>query len=234
MAEYDALARSRKNHVMFSHHIATANGGKANIAALPRTGDAVAAPVGNLIERNTAPGGGRLAQHESGTRGGVDLLVVMRLDDLDIEIFIQSFGDLAGELHEQVHSEAHVAGTDDGGVAGSSVEPFEVLRRKSGGTDHVDCAGLCGTVVSDRVAGGRDCQGRPARGQNCLGYGLARTFVEGFRQADAQFITEANPWGYVWRLAESPDAFGLTMGQVLSLPMVGLGLVILLVARRRA
>jgi len=67
-----------------------------------------------------------------------------------------------------------------------------------------------------------------------LGYGLARTFVEGFRQADAQFISPDNPWGYIWRLGEGAETFGLTMGQTLSLPMVGVGLIILLLSRKRA
>ena len=66
-----------------------------------------------------------------------------------------------------------------------------------------------------------------------LGYGLARVFVEGFRQADPQFITDINPWGHVWRLGESAEAWGLTMGQLLSLPMVAAGILVLLVARRR-
>ncbi|WP_108482540.1 prolipoprotein diacylglyceryl transferase [Oceaniglobus ichthyenteri] len=56
------------------------------------------------------------------------------------------------------------------------------------------------------------------------GYGLARSFVELFRQADAQFITPTNPWGYVWQIGD----WGLSMGQILSLPMIliGLGLII--------
>ena len=65
-----------------------------------------------------------------------------------------------------------------------------------------------------------------------LGYGLARLVVEQFRQADAQFVTAGNPWGHVLRLGE----YGLTMGQVLSLPMVAVGLALLAwsEARRRA
>ncbi len=66
-----------------------------------------------------------------------------------------------------------------------------------------------------------------------LGYGLARTLVEGFRQADAQFISPDNPFGHIWRLGETPETWGLTMGQILSLPMVALGLLVLLAARRR-
>lgn len=61
------------------------------------------------------------------------------------------------------------------------------------------------------------------------GYGLARMFVELFRVADAQFITPDNPLGHV----VGGPVVGLTMGQLLSLPMVLLGLFLILRARRR-
>lgn len=61
------------------------------------------------------------------------------------------------------------------------------------------------------------------------GYGLARMFIELFRVADAQFITPENPLGHVIGGA----GFGLSMGQVLSLPMVLLGLFLILRALRR-
>lgn len=48
------------------------------------------------------------------------------------------------------------------------------------------------------------------------GYAAARIFVEFFRVADVQFITPDNPLGRV--------ALGLSMGQLLSLPMLALGL----------
>jgi phosphatidylglycerol:prolipoprotein diacylglycerol transferase len=65
-------------------------------------------------------------------------------------------------------------------------------------------------------------------------YGAARSFVEGFRQADPQFITADNPFGHVIRFGAGPEALGLTMGQCLSLPMIAIGLVILWRARRAA
>lgn len=52
-----------------------------------------------------------------------------------------------------------------------------------------------------------------------IGYGLSRFVVEIFRQADAQFITPENPLGHVIQLA----GFGLSMGQLLSLPMIAAG-----------
>lgn len=48
------------------------------------------------------------------------------------------------------------------------------------------------------------------------GYGLARFLVEFVRQPDAQFISEGNPLGLAFQL----NGYGLTMGQILSLPMV--------------
>jgi phosphatidylglycerol:prolipoprotein diacylglycerol transferase len=62
------------------------------------------------------------------------------------------------------------------------------------------------------------------------GYGAARFVVEYFRQADAQFITPDNPLGHVIRLG---DSFGITMGQLLSLPMLAAGIALVLYARRR-
>jgi len=62
---------------------------------------------------------------------------------------------------------------------------------------------------------------RPGRiaGTFFAGYGLSRFFVEFFRQADAQYITPENPLGHVIGGA----GLGLSMGQVLSLPMIALG-----------
>lgn len=54
-----------------------------------------------------------------------------------------------------------------------------------------------------------------ALGTFLAGYGLSRIFVEFFRMADAQYITPDNPFGHV--------ALGMTMGQLLSLPMLLIG-----------
>lgn len=48
------------------------------------------------------------------------------------------------------------------------------------------------------------------------GYGAARFAVEFVRQADGQFITPDNPLGHVLHAG----GFGLSMGQILSLPMI--------------
>ncbi len=68
-----------------------------------------------------------------------------------------------------------------------------------------------------------------ALGLFLAGYGLSRFVVEFFRQADAQFITPDNPLGHVL----GGPVWGVTMGQLLSLPMVVIGLAFWLRARRR-
>ncbi len=62
------------------------------------------------------------------------------------------------------------------------------------------------------------------------GYGFARFLVEFYRVADAQFVTPENPLGRVLHIGD----FGLSMGQLLSVPMIVAGLLVLGIARRRA
>lgn len=78
----------------------------------------------------------------------------------------------------------------------------------------------------------RDALKRPGTvaGVFFTGYGLSRFLVEFFRQPDAQFVTPDNPLGLAWHMG----GYGLTMGQMLSAPMIALGLVLVLRARRAA
>ncbi len=73
---------------------------------------------------------------------------------------------------------------------------------------------------------------RPGRvfGIFLIGYALARSALEGFRQADAQFVTPDNPHGQVIRFGTE---WGLTMGQTLSLPMLALGILLVVLSARR-
>lgn len=67
-----------------------------------------------------------------------------------------------------------------------------------------------------------------------IGYGAARSFVENFRQGDGFYISPDNPSGQVLRFGEGAEALGLTMGQVLSMPMIAIGVGFVLHARRTA
>lgn len=92
--------------------------------------------------------------------------------------------------------------------------------------------GLCLGLILLWLAFGRGALKKPGlvAGLFFAGYGVARFIVEFFRLADAEFITPDNPYGHVLRLTET---FGITMGQLLSLPMVLLGLAVIALGRRQ-
>ncbi|KEJ88848.1 prolipoprotein diacylglyceryl transferase [Sulfitobacter donghicola] len=62
------------------------------------------------------------------------------------------------------------------------------------------------------------------------GYGIARFLVEFVRQPDTQFISNGNPLGLAWHIG----GYGLTMGQILCLPMIAIGLYFIIRSRRAA
>jgi phosphatidylglycerol:prolipoprotein diacylglycerol transferase len=66
-------------------------------------------------------------------------------------------------------------------------------------------------------------------GMFLIGYGAARSAVELVRQPDAFYQSPANPLGLAWQWGETT---GLTMGQILSIPMILVGLLVLTAARR--
>nr|WP_213396332.1 prolipoprotein diacylglyceryl transferase [Yoonia sp.] len=61
------------------------------------------------------------------------------------------------------------------------------------------------------------------------GYGMSRFIVEFVRQPDAQFVSPGNPLGWAVQFGD----YGLTMGQVLTLPMIVIGLVVVMATLRR-
>lgn len=100
-----------------------------------------------------------------------------------------------------------------------------------------DVAGICArhpsqlyeALLEGVVLGGlliwlawrRDAFKRPGTimGTFLAGYGIARFMVEFVRQPDAQFVSAGNPLG----LALELGGYGLTMGQLLCLPMIAVG-----------
>ena len=59
-------------------------------------------------------------------------------------------------------------------------------------------------------------------------YGGSRFFIEYFRQADLQFITAENPYGHIMIFSQNMLEYGgLTMGQILCIPMIIIGLTLL-------
>ena len=62
-----------------------------------------------------------------------------------------------------------------------------------------------------------------------VGYSISRFIIEFVRQSDGQFITAENPMGYALQLGSA----GLSMGQLLSLPMLAFGLYLIWQSKKR-
>lgn len=87
---------------------------------------------------------------------------------------------------------------------------------------------LLGTILWVLMATGALKRPGLLLGVFLMGYGLSRAVVELFRQPDAQFVGPGNPLGLALQFGD----WGLTMGQILSLPMIAVGLWFALRARR--
>lgn len=61
-----------------------------------------------------------------------------------------------------------------------------------------------------------------------FGYGSARFFIEFFRAPDLQFVSDINPQGFILQIN---DWFGVSMGQLLSLPMIIVGIIVIIWSR---
>ena len=121
VAQDHALALPGKDHVVFAHDIPTTDCREPDGTGPAGPGDPVAATVGDVIQRHAQPLGRGLPEHQGRTRRRVDLLVVMGLDHFDIEVLAKCLGHLAGQAHQQVHPQRHVAGPDHDGMAGGVV-----------------------------------------------------------------------------------------------------------------
>lgn len=67
-------------------------------------------------------------------------------------------------------------------------------------------------------------------GSFLLGYGVIRFSIEFLREPDAFFITNENPYGYV---VEFFPGIGMSMGQLLSVPMFVFGLLMIILVSKR-
>ena len=142
MTQHDTLTIGSKDHVMFAHHVTASNGSEPDIADPASTGDAISAPVCDIIERHPPPLGGGLAQHEGRAGGCVDLVAVMRLDHFDVEIRIQRSGDASGQANQKIDAKAHIACSNNHRVAGCSCNFLQILRLEAGGANNMHGPGL--------------------------------------------------------------------------------------------
>ena len=144
MAQHDTLAFAREDHVMLAHDVATAHRSKADVTPGPRPGDAITPRVAHCVQGHAAPCRRSLAQHQGSARWRIHLHAVMRLDHLDVPVGVQRLGHQPGHPHQQVQSQAHVAGAHDHRVMRGQRNGAQMLCLQPCGADHMHGTGLGG------------------------------------------------------------------------------------------
>ena len=140
MHKLDALCRPGEDHTVVADYRAATQRGKADIAGAAHAGVAVTRTHRALLEVDTAALRRRAPEHECGSRGGVDLLVVVHLEDLDIEVFPKRFRDALDQRLQHIDAHAEVAGFDDDSAPAGRADQLLVFAAQPGGADDMhDC-----------------------------------------------------------------------------------------------
>ena len=96
MAQHNAFTWSCKQYIVFPNDVTTTHGDKSNIPGFARTRNAITTRIFYIVQGNASPVGGGLTQHQRGPRWRIDLVPMMRLDDLNVIVVVKRSGDLAG------------------------------------------------------------------------------------------------------------------------------------------
>ena len=94
----DPLTFTSEDHGVITHNISGADRAKANGVATSRAGAALASINGRFLKISAERLSNRFAQTECRARGGIDLVAVMRLDDLHVDAITQSESRSLSEL----------------------------------------------------------------------------------------------------------------------------------------
>lgn len=142
MRDLKALRVRGEQHGVLPNHASTAQGGKADIAALAGASVAITDALRCFLQRHAAAGSSRLAEHQCRAGGGIDLHPVMHFQHLNIKVGIEGFGNAARDGGQQVNSHTHITGLDDGRVASGGVQGGMVGLAQARGADDVHDASV--------------------------------------------------------------------------------------------
>ncbi|SPU65128.1 Uncharacterised protein [Brucella melitensis] len=168
--KYDTLARVCQNHRMVANDGTAAQRGKADGAGFARASIAITHAHAVIRQRNVASARCRFTKQQRRAGWRINLVPVVHFQNFYVEIFRpKSLCRLLHEHGEEIDAEAHIAGLDDGGVAGGGADFLIILCRTASGADHMNDAGLrrkpgkfhtCGRAgeIKDTVRLGEDWQ----------------------------------------------------------------------------
>jgi hypothetical protein len=116
VGDFQTFADAGEHHRMVTDDIAAAQGGETDGARITLAGDALAAINGAGIQVTPQCVGDDFAHPQRGAGRRIDLVPVMRFDNLDIELVIQHARRHVQQLQRQIDADTHVGREHDGNL----------------------------------------------------------------------------------------------------------------------
>jgi hypothetical protein len=134
--DLDALAGAGEQHRVVAHDVAPADGREADGRRVALAGDAFARVDRALLQVSAQRIGDHLAHLERGARGRIDLVAVVRFDDLDVVAGRKRLGRHFEQLEGDVDADAHVGRHHDRDVFRCRGDLGLLRVAEAGGADH--------------------------------------------------------------------------------------------------
>ncbi len=175
--DFDPLALAGEDHRVLADDVAAPDRVEGDLPRPALAGDPLAAMHGDRLEVAAERGGDRLAEPERGAGGRVDLVAVMRLDDLDVVAVAEDARRDLGELERHVDPDREIGRHRDWNRARGSRDARLLVGSEAGGADHRALArGNARVHVRERALRGGEIHqavGRSHRGRDVRGQGHA-------------------------------------------------------------
>lgn len=143
MGKNDAFTGTSQNHRMIADNRTAAQCCKADGAGFARAGITVTHAHAVFRQCNVAPLRCRFAEKQRGAGRCIDLVLVVHLENFDVEIRrIERLRCFLHQNGQKIDAEAHIAGFDDGCMAGGGADFLVVFSRAARRADDVHDARL--------------------------------------------------------------------------------------------
>ena len=135
MGEFDPLALAGENDIVIADDRTAADAGQPDRALGPRTRQPCTAVDAQFGQRRPPPARRGLAKQDRGAGRSIDLVAVMRFDDLDIPVGAEARRCLAHQLREQRDTKRGIARLEDRDVSRRGIDHGVLVDAEARGAD---------------------------------------------------------------------------------------------------
>ena len=154
MAQGQHFLGTAEQHIVLTHNAAATH--RADTQLLRAALLAHLRAVVDILIAVASLGVDGIGDHQGRAAGGIQFIVMVLFDDLNVKLAAQDLRSLAGQLDQHIDAQRHVGAAEDGRFGAGILQHGLVLGGKAGGADHAGHA-MDGTILyrRHRTGGGR-------------------------------------------------------------------------------